>query len=1286
MTSIFEIDQSFIKSIDDKTARELVARLCRAELRGQSIPESAVTWGGDQRAKDGGIDVRVECLAPLRTPNFIKTECTLFQVKAEKFPPSKIQKEMAPNGALRPAIAELKRTGGSYIIVSTQDDISDEALQSRRDAILRCLSDHGLESCIPFDFYDSRRIADWVELHPSVTTWLRHKVGQPLKGWRPYGSWAYGEDDPEAEYLVDDRVRVFMPSAEEGSSITVAISQLRRELEYSVSVRIVGLSGVGKTRLVQALFDPRVCTGSIIPSSENVIYVDLADEPEPQPQTMLESLHNRQSDSIVIIDNCGPDTHERLTGIAKRKGSRLKLITIEYDIRDDLPEDTLCYRLEGSSMEVITKLLKARYHHLSDSDADQIAEFSDGNARVAFALASTIETGGELSRLRNQELFERLFQQKKDPNDELLRCAEAASLVYSFDGLDLSPNGEIARLASFAEVTALTFSRQMAELKRRGLLQQRGRWRAVLPHAIANALAKRMLESVPGDHLYDALIEQSSERIARSFSRRLGFLHDCSEAVAIASRMFDNGGELGDLTTLTAVKRQMFFNLAPLDPKSALDALKRATDENDFLSIKNHDRTRFSRLARSIAYEPKYFDDAVVILKKFALAEPKDYRHEPAREILKSLFYCHLSGTQAEPERRRKVVEGFVLSSDENERELGLDLIRAGLEAWHFSSHYGFEFGARSRDYGWYPKSQAGVKVWFRSWIDLAASIGEQDNSDGREARTVLGEALRGLWGRVGLDDELIDVAKRLSAIDGWPEGWLGVRRVLQLDAPSLPRASIAQLRELEKMLVPSDLASEIRARVLARGTFAYDLDGEDALEDEVSEPLSASEKHRKARMRTEKLGVKAACSPGVLELLIPDLCSTGRSSGIYEFGLGIGRHHADMCGLLEAVQNHIKRDPRDDLSLIWVRGLIAGWKDADPDAVETFLENAIVDTVWRDWYVELQVQSNLNEKAYDRLIRALDSGHCPTWQFRYLAMGRATDLLTVSQIMTLSEKLALRPDHGLFTAIDLLAMVVHCTETKNESYKHELGKALIKFVGHIKWPLLNTDHRRVDHDLLEVLKFALQSAESEIEITPILQHMLPTTATDWGEVRYNDVRKSALKPFFQYFPRLTLQLVCTPDEDGMFHRVNRLISDRYSDWHETTLGIVPTKMLIDWCNQHPETRYVFAAGTCKLFEKQGEEKMPLVISDTAVALLEAAPDKKAVVGEFISRFYPRSWSGSLSGILEARLHLLDQLVVTNDEDIRSAIDNAKNTVLKWIDAERVNETEREKSKNSSFE
>ena len=60
---MLEITGDDIAALNDDDLRTLVGRLCEADLRQRHFPSSAVTWGGNQTAKDGGLDVRV-ALAP----------------------------------------------------------------------------------------------------------------------------------------------------------------------------------------------------------------------------------------------------------------------------------------------------------------------------------------------------------------------------------------------------------------------------------------------------------------------------------------------------------------------------------------------------------------------------------------------------------------------------------------------------------------------------------------------------------------------------------------------------------------------------------------------------------------------------------------------------------------------------------------------------------------------------------------------------------------------------------------------------------------------------------------------------------------------------------------------------------------------------------------------------------------------------------------------------------------------------------------------------------------------
>ena len=99
---MFEITRDDIAALNDEDLRTLIGLLCEAELRRANLPVSAATWGGDQTAKDGGLDLRVALPPGTKIEGFIPRAATGFQVKKPDMPPSEIPKEMKPKGVVRP--------------------------------------------------------------------------------------------------------------------------------------------------------------------------------------------------------------------------------------------------------------------------------------------------------------------------------------------------------------------------------------------------------------------------------------------------------------------------------------------------------------------------------------------------------------------------------------------------------------------------------------------------------------------------------------------------------------------------------------------------------------------------------------------------------------------------------------------------------------------------------------------------------------------------------------------------------------------------------------------------------------------------------------------------------------------------------------------------------------------------------------------------------------------------------------------------------------------------------
>lgn len=98
---MFEITGDDISHLNDTDLRALIGRLCEAELRRQGQAVSHVTWGGNQTAKDGGLDVHVELPPGASISGFIPRPETGFQVKKPDMPRQEVLDEMKPGGVVR---------------------------------------------------------------------------------------------------------------------------------------------------------------------------------------------------------------------------------------------------------------------------------------------------------------------------------------------------------------------------------------------------------------------------------------------------------------------------------------------------------------------------------------------------------------------------------------------------------------------------------------------------------------------------------------------------------------------------------------------------------------------------------------------------------------------------------------------------------------------------------------------------------------------------------------------------------------------------------------------------------------------------------------------------------------------------------------------------------------------------------------------------------------------------------------------------------------------------------
>jgi hypothetical protein len=1269
---MFEITADDIALLNDEYLRTLVGLLCELEVKSRGLPTSTVTWGGNQNAADGGVDVRVALPAQTVIEGFVPRPATVFQVKTEEMPPSKIDSEMRSHGSIRPVIRELAAMSGAYIIVSSKSATTDPAIQNRRDAMAEAARDVPNYAALFLDFYDVGRVATWTRNHPNLILWVREKIGRAFQGWRPFGAWAYPAEGSKAEYLLDGNIRIQTGKHKDGGGFDVVqgINHVRSLLsEPRNVVRLIGLSGVGKTRFVQALFDDRV--GEHPLDASLAIYTDMADAPDPPPVGVASDLVASQEREILIIDNCSPELHGRLTKLCQAPESMLSVITVEYDIQEDQPEGTEVFRLEPSSIDLVEKLVKYRFPEVSVVDARTVAEFSGGNARIAIALGKTLGKIDTIAGLSEADLFERLFRQRHPHDKSLLVSAQGCSLVYSFQGENVSGDREceLGTLGAVVGQTAPEVYGNVAELHRRGLVQRRSVWRAVLPQAIANRLAATALQNIPADQIENRICN-SSERLLRSFSRRLGYLHASNEATPIVRKWLGSGGKLGEVAALNDLGRAMLQNVAPAAPEAALAALERAVlgqEGDEALQRCDH----YVRLLRSLAYDADLFDRCVAVMLKLAEAGDLSAQSNEARGAFASLFTIYLSGTHAPIEQRLQIIETLLLSDNAKRRGLGLLALKAALESWHFGSHYNFEFGAHSRDHGYWPRTENDVKHWFGSTIKLSEIVACSDGPSASEVCVALAEKFRGLWTKATMYDELEHVCRSISGKQFWREGWIAVRETIRFDSEGFTPELSDRLSSLEELLRPRNLVENVRSVVFTRRQDAVYID------DVGQDGTNWQARFERTMAIAHDLGKTVATDEGAFAELLKESVSVEVSGDgrLWQFGRGLAEG-ADPNAIWNRLVKQLAATSENQRNIQVLRGFLDGVHERNPGLANALLDDALTNETLAPWYPFLEASVPCGDQGLDRLMRSLALGKAPIGSYAHLLWGGAGASIPGKAYRELVLQIASKPD-GFDVAIALLHPRLTPNKEGEGNFDPEIVDAGCELLRQIPFTERKT---RDDYNLGLTAKACLvgeRGAAIVSEICRRLRHAVSKFEAHAYEYLY------LLEGLFAVQPSPTLDGIFGAGDEEI--RAGVLIIRTSQQHRKNPLDLVPEGEIITWCDKDPKTRYPAIASVITI-AREAKGTDPLRWTDVALRILDRAPDRVDLLKQIVERFRPTAWVGSRAAIIGRFSKLLDDLDGYPDAAVVEFVGQQKVQLAKEIEAELHREADFYRQNDEQFE
>lgn len=1282
--AIFDIEKDELLRLSDTQLEELIARLAEAEVAAHGHSPAWVSWSGSINAPDDGIDTHVQIPVDTLRTGFLERPDTIFQAKKHSMPKAAITKEMAAENELSPTISEQAAKSGSYIIVSLDDDCSPPMRKDRLKAMRDAVKDDRNSGNIHLDFYDRSKLLQWLRQHPSVILWVKGKLGQGYSGWQPYGAWSNPPQGADDTLISAPGVTVTLPSGKgQKLSIEDSIEPMRDLIRSTAkAVRITGLSGVGKTRIVQALFDETVGTNAL--DRTVAVYVDTGAEPDPSASAMLDRLIAEGRRADMILDNCPSELHSALASKVSATDGEVSLITVEYDIRDDKPQTTEVIHIETVGPEVAELLLIRRFPGIGRNNARRIAEFADGNARVSLAIAERVEEGESLAQLSDVQLFNRLFEQRNHPDDDLQEQAEILSLVYSFSvsNPEAGPN-ELEVLGSILGHSQSQLFRSVKKLLDRHVVQKRAHWRAILPHAIANKLAASALDSIPIDRLRTTFEASGRQRLLMSFAHRLGLLHDHPVAKEIVETWLRPDGLLGQILALDDMAVRMLDYIGPVAPEALLNRIEAELTAPDFEGIEprySPRRTTILSLLQSLAYEPSAFDRCVRLLIRLADHEDESSNYDAVRDKITRFFQAYLSGTHAPLGQRIAIMNECLSSEVAGRRSLGLRMLSTALDGPPWTGSGVNEFGSRPRDFGFQPNHNELVE-WRSAFIDVAVRLGTSGDPDLEgPARLTLANTFRRMWRQEAMRDKLVDAARKLHAYHPWGEGWKAVRSTIYFDYTKrrgvddfepLPDNLVALERELE----PDDLVPTIMTYVLGKGHDYWALDADFDHDD--------TNKYREAEKRLEtkalRLGEDFAASDHELDELGPNLFSNDWMPYRAAFGRGLAKGAHNLRAGWQQLVEQLEQQPEAAKDFAVFGGFIEETDSVDPALAQKLLDQCAQHAELRHVLVGLHPRREFTETDLDRCMALLDDpGIHPRmyesllWRVEYanLPRGRGLDL---------AQRLLSKPN-GDEVVLEALCMKLHGQKEAEDT----LGSDLRLIGLRAATQRLQRDHSdpggSMDHNMERVVSAALRFDGNEAEKLEWLDTIFTVVEECYG---YIHAFENAIETTVALMPKSFLNRIFEGSREDQDRRLCFILHDGL---RRPPLAKLDVDILIEWCRTRSDTGvWASVAPGISLWSKDGGQGA-VTMSESAIRLLEASPEPGAVLEAFAECVTPSSWSGSRANVMQPRADAIGRLVEHDSADIAAAAKSVYAKLVKLIEREKADEQREDEEREQRFE
>mgnify|MGYP001439535565 CR=1 FL=1 len=1026
---ILKVNNEDIEKLSDTQLTELLSMLLYFEADKWGISSNAVSVALNINVADGGEDGRIKWEGDIEKTDWLPSRFTQFQCKATDMPPSKCKQEIiSSDNDLKLMVSDVIENSGSYILFHNRT--LNEAQQKTRIKSFREAIDEsnypGDSESVDIHIYEAGKIAAWTNESISAAVAVWRWLGKHLpNGARTWEEWS-GYAENSYSYVLDDT---------NSSNIT----QIRNHFSGVKKVaRIIGLSGLGKTRLAFEAFrapeDPND-VGQLSRSKQS-IYLDASVNSKSLPDIF--STWRRQGlRGTVIVDNCDPELHKMLKDEVEHTDSQMNLLTLDFN-PERFDSDHPYIELAQVKDEIIEGIITQSYPGVPEEDVKRIVEFSQGFPKIAVLLAKArINEDDDIGSLKDDALIDKLLWGRRSENPIMHKVISACAL-FEYVGYD----DDVVSQRKFVtekicNITEEEFYSACQNFIERGILDRRGRYIRVTPQPLAIRLATDWWKTCLPEKAYSIITADMPGGMSEALCDQMTKLHFLPQAQELTASLCGEQAPFGQAEVLNSEKgSRLFRSLVEVNPAATVRALNRVFGSmsiEELLEVGPGRRNLIWSLEKLCFWE-ETFESASKLLLMFAAAENESWSNNATSQFLQ-LFHYVLSGTQASPDVRIRVID-YALEAESIEiSKLGVEALGHALQTHHFTRMVGVEKqGSRPVQKEWRPDTWNEVFTYWKNALDRLTKISLENHELSGRATEIIADSIRGLVSH-GRIYEVETALKEIIENKGpfWPSALENVTLTIRFDGEKMPSEGLERLQEWKEWLQPNTFEEQLKLIVSIPSRDLHKDDHGDFI-DSSSEKAKEFAKHCYQENYNELLDN--------LQLIL-----VGEQRKGYIFGYKIGELVTEPETLIYRTINTLKEmvDKKvENINLTFLGGILAALESNQTKLVSKVFDEIANCPNLSKFTVELTRFITISPEELDRIIRLLNENKIDVKSLYTFSYGSVLDHLAPDVIWGLVSEIINYNEDGLHVGWEILYMYIHGDDEKFQELSHIFEELII--------------------------------------------------------------------------------------------------------------------------------------------------------------------------------------------------------------------------------------------------